>query len=94
MSENTGSEDEAFVVPIGREIDLHTFRPKDIPFVVEDYLLEARQKGFRELRIVHGKGIGYQREVVRKVLALTEFVESFADDLNGNKGATTVILKP
>jgi len=59
------------------------------------YLAEAREKGFRIVRIIHGKGIGVQREIVRGVLAETEFVKGFrsGDELSGGWGATIAELK-
>jgi dsDNA-specific endonuclease/ATPase MutS2 len=76
-------------------IDLHAFAPRDVKAVVESYLQEARKKGFKIVRIIHGKGIGVQRETVRKVLAATDFVESFknGDEFSGNSGATIVRIK-
>lgn len=73
-------------------IDLHAFSPKDVKAVVEAYLLEARKKGFKIVRIIHGKGIGVQREIVRKVLSETDFVRSFktGDEFSGGWGATIV----
>ena len=60
--------------------------------VVEAYLEEARKKGFRLVRIIHGKGIGVQREIVRKVLQKNDFVKKFktADEFSGSWGATIV----
>lgn len=86
---------ESFEMEITDSIDLHHFSPKDIRAVVETYLEEARQKNFSVVRIVHGKGIGIQREIVRKVLAATDFVESFknAPEFSGNWGATIVKFK-
>ena len=52
-------------IPIEDEIDLHAFLPRDIPSVVEEYLREARAKGFREVRLIHGRGTGTQRAIVR-----------------------------
>lgn len=80
------------VLPLGREFDLHTFRPRDIPSVVAEYLWEARQLGYEQVRIIHGRGIGFQRDVVRKVLSETPFVVEFGDDINGNRGATWATL--
>lgn len=76
-------------------IDLHTIQPRDVKRVVEEYLLEAHGKGFRSLRIIHGKGIGVQREIVRTVLARTSFVEDWTDAPPGagGLGATIVRLK-
>ncbi len=73
-------------------IDLHAFRPKDVKAVLEAYLAEARSKGFRFVRIIHGKGIGVQRELTRKVLSETGFVKGFksGDEFSGGWGATVV----
>lgn len=85
---------EPFEMEITDSIDLHAFSPKDVKAVVETYLTEARKKNFRTVRIIHGKGIGVQKEIVRKVLERTDFVESFksAPEFMGNWGATIVKL--
>ena len=82
-------------VPIEDFIDLHTFQPKEIHIVVEEYLYQAVQRGFREVRIIHGRGIGLQREIVRAVLARTPFVISFRDAPpdRGGWGATIAWLR-
>ncbi len=90
---NSSAEDEElFEVEITDSIDLHAFAPRDVKTVVEVYLDEARKKGFQIVRIIHGKGIGVQRETVRKILSETEFVKSFknAPEFSGNSGATIV----
>jgi dsDNA-specific endonuclease/ATPase MutS2 len=90
---------DPFPEPVRLEItdvfDLHTIRPGEVRAVVEEYLREARRKGFRVVRIIHGKGVGVQREVVRSVLARTPFVERFADAPAdaGGWGATVAFLK-
>lgn len=82
-------------VEITDVIDLHTIPPKDVKRVVEEYLIEARAKGFHSVRIIHGKGIGVQREIVRTVLARTPFVDEWTDapPEAGGLGATIVRLK-
>jgi dsDNA-specific endonuclease/ATPase MutS2 len=84
------------VVPIEDEIDLHPFAPQDIPDVVAEYLEAARERGFAEVRLVHGRGTGVQRRIVQGVLARHPRVLSFADAPahRGGWGATIVILKP
>jgi len=82
----------AMVLPIGPELDLHAFAPRDVVSVVSSYLEEARAKGLHEVRIVHGKGIGFQREAVRKLLRDCPFVRTFGDCPRGGKGATLVTL--
>jgi dsDNA-specific endonuclease/ATPase MutS2 len=86
---------ENFELEITDSIDLHAFAPSDVKAVVEAYLDEARKKGFRIVRIIHGKGIGVQRETVRKVLSRTDFVKSFknAPELVKSYGATIVEFK-
>ncbi len=86
---------EPVEIEITDSIDLHAFAPRDVKVVTEAYLSEARKKGFRFVRIIHGKGIGVQRETVRKVLEKTAFVKSFknADELSGNWGATVVTFQ-
>ena len=78
-------------VPIEDSIDLHSFQPKDIPTVVEEYLYQARLKGFHEIRIIHGRGIGVQRTIVQSILKKHPDVLSFADA--DDRGSTTVLLK-
>jgi dsDNA-specific endonuclease/ATPase MutS2 len=82
-------------LPIEDRIDLHPFRPRDVRSVVESYLEEAVEAGFREVRLIHGRGIGVQREIVRSLLAQHPTVESFADAPpgRGGWGATVVRLK-
>jgi dsDNA-specific endonuclease/ATPase MutS2 len=75
-------------------IDLHTIPPKQVKAVVEEYLIEARAHGFKYVRIIHGKGIGVQREIVRKILGRTPFVSSYYDAPPdaGGPGATIAEL--
>lgn len=74
---------DPFPEPVRLEIsdvfDLHTIPPREVRAVVEAYLSEARSAGFTRVRIIHGKGIGVQRETVRRVLARTPFVTHFSD---------------
>lgn len=86
---------EPFEMEITDSLDLHAFVPRDVKSVVETYLSEAYQKGFKVVRIIHGKGIGVQRDTVRKVLAETDFVKSFknAPEFSGNWGATIAEFK-
>jgi dsDNA-specific endonuclease/ATPase MutS2 len=88
------SEDEPLQIPVTDVFDLHTVPPRDVEGVVEEYLLEAHRLGLRALRIIHGRGIGVQREIVRSVLARTPFVASFRDAPAeaGGWGATVVDL--
>jgi len=75
--------------------DLHSVPPRDVKDAVEAYLEEANKLGLKALRIIHGRGIGVQRESVRAVLHRTEFVASYADAPleAGGWGATIVTLK-
>jgi dsDNA-specific endonuclease/ATPase MutS2 len=93
-SHSDPEHDDAFVIPIEDVLDLHTVSPRDIEPVVEEYLLEARKLGLRALRIIHGRGVGVQRETVRRVLARTPFVLDYRDAPMeaGGWGATVVTL--
>jgi dsDNA-specific endonuclease/ATPase MutS2 len=86
---------EPVEIEITDSIDLHAFHPRDTKAVVTEYLKEARKKGFRVVRIIHGKGIGVQREIVRKVLGETGSIRSFKDapEFSGSSGATIVELR-
>jgi len=87
--------DAPIIVPIEDSIDLHSFAPKEIPSVVEEYLREAHRRGFRDVRLVHGRGKGVQRAVVQTLLDGHPLVERFSDALPdaGGWGATVVVLK-
>src|SRR5438132_10418414 len=88
-----------FPEPVEIEItdvfDLHTIPPREVKPVVEEYLREAYGKGFHVVRIIHGKGIGVQREMVRAILTRASFVEDWTDapPEAGGLGATIVRLK-
>ena len=88
-------DDEPLRIPINDVFDLHTVRPQDVKEVVEAYLEEANRLGLKALRIIHGRGIGVQREIVRAVLARMPFVLSFQDAPAeaGGWGATVVTLR-
>ena len=89
-------DDDVAVLPIEDSIDLHAFQPRDVPSVVESYLEAAALKGYREVRLIHGRGKGVQRARVQQLLAESPWVESFADapPLRGGWGATLVWLRP
>lgn len=80
-------------LPIEAEIDLHSFQPKDIPSVVEEYVSAAADAGFREVRLIHGRGRGIQRGIVQAALERHPRVISFADDTASHLGATLAILR-
>ncbi|MBV8705904.1 MAG: Smr/MutS family protein [Acidobacteriaceae bacterium] len=91
-----GFDSEPVSVPITDVFDLHPFAPRDVKAAVEAYLEEAHSLGLTALRIIHGRGIGVQREIVRKVLARTPFILSYSDAPGeaGGWGATIVTLRP
>lgn len=82
-------------IPITDVFDLHSFQPRDVKDAVGAYLEEAHRLGFTALRIIHGRGIGVQRETVRNILARTPFVTGFRDAPleAGGWGATIVTLR-
>jgi dsDNA-specific endonuclease/ATPase MutS2 len=83
-------------IPITEVIDLHAFRPEDYPDLIEDYLAECLRLGFTTVRIIHGKGMGFQRRRVRELLGLNPRVAAFRDapPEAGGWGATVVDLNP
>jgi dsDNA-specific endonuclease/ATPase MutS2 len=83
-------------IPVTDIFDLHSVPPRDVQGVVEAYLEEAHQLGFRDIRIIHGRGIGVQREIVRAALARTSYVTSYGDapPEAGGWGATIARLHP
>ena len=95
MNEPEPPFDDPVVLPIEDHLDLHPFQPKEIASVVEEYLEQCRRAGFREVRLIHGKGKGVQRDIIRSLLQKHPIVESFHDASleAGSWGATIVILK-
>lgn len=80
-------------IPIEESLDLHTFAPRDIPSVVQDYITEAHTAGLRAVRLIHGRGRGIQRGIVQQVLEEHPLVVEFFDDAQSHLGATIAILK-
>ena len=84
--------DDPVEVPIGPELDLHSFAPRDIPSVVEEYLNEAAAHGLTDVRLVHGRGRGVQRGIVQAALERHPLVAEFWDDTASHLGATIARL--
>ena len=86
---------EPIRIPITDVFDLHSIPPRDVQEVVEEYLREAHRLGFKALRIIHGRGIGVQREMVRSIFSRAAFVADFQDAPAeaGGWGATIVTLR-
>jgi DNA-nicking Smr family endonuclease len=82
-------------IPIEDSFDLHSFLPRDVSSAVSDYLEEAQKRGWREVRIIHGKGRGVRRAEVRRSLAVNPLVAEIFDapPERGGSGATIVLLK-
>jgi DNA-nicking Smr family endonuclease len=79
-------------VPIEAEIDLHSFAPRDIPSVVDEYVTAAAEAGLQEVRLIHGRGRGIQRGIVQSVLDRHRLVVEFWDDPAAHLGATIARL--
>ena len=84
---------EPIVVEITDVFDLHTVQPRDVKAVVEEYLVEAHARGFSTVRIIHGKGIGVQRDMVRSILARTPFVFDWTDAPPGAGGLGATVVR-
>ena len=95
MTETDPPFDDPVVIPIDDHLDLHPFQPKEIASVVEEYLAECKEAGFSEVRLIHGKGKGVQRNSIRALLEKLPNIESFHDAPleAGSWGATIVKLK-
>ena len=95
MDQDFPDDSEPLEIPITDVFDLHSVPPRDVKAVIEEYLLEARKRGFKALRIIHGRGIGVQREMVRAILDRTDFVGDYRDAPAeaGGWGATIVTLR-
>ena len=87
--------DAPVIIPIEDSLDLHTFSPKELKAVVEEYLFQCHQKGFKEVRIIHGRGKGVQRKMVRTILEKSPLVLRFEDapPETGGWGATWIQLR-
>jgi len=85
-------DDEPVAIPIEGAIDLHSFAPRDVASVVEDYLEAARDAGFTEVRLIHGRGKGVQRADLHRRLRGHPLVEEFWDAPESRRGATVVRL--
>jgi len=85
-------DDDALPLPIERELDLHAFRPRDIPAVVEEFLTAAQAAGLRDVRLIHGRGRGVQRGIVQAALERHPAVAEFWDDTAAHLGATIARL--
>lgn len=88
--------DEPVALPIEDALDLHSFLPRDVPSVVDEYLRAAHARGFTEVRLIHGRGIGVQRAIVQSLLAAHPLVAAYRDapEERGGRGATLVRLRP
>jgi DNA-nicking Smr family endonuclease len=95
MPEHEDPFPEPVEIPIGDSLDLHYFPPRDIGEIVDAYLEAAAERGFREVRIIHGRGRGVQRHRVHQHLARSPFVERFSEAPadRGGWGATLVWLR-
>jgi len=86
--------EDFIVVKASDTLDLHTFQPKDVSSIVSEFLDGAVAAGFVQIRIIHGKGIGVQRRIVRGILEKHPYVISFGDAIDGaGWGATVVRLR-
>ena len=79
-------------IPIEDSLDLHTFSPREIRSVVEEYVHAAHAAGLREVRLIHGRGRGIQRGIVQSALEADPLVESFWDAPESHLGATVARL--
>jgi DNA-nicking Smr family endonuclease len=85
--------EEPYRIPIEDALDLHAFAPRDIKSVVEDYVNAAHAAGFREVRLIHGRGQGIQRGIVQQALERHPLVEEFWDAAESHLGATVARLR-
>ena len=85
--------DDGHRIPIEDALDLHTFQPRDIPSVVEEYVRAAHAAGLREVRLIHGRGTGVQRGIVQAALERHPLVAAFHDAAESHLGATVAVLR-
>jgi DNA-nicking Smr family endonuclease len=86
-------EDEPVAIPIENAIDLHAFAPRDVISVVDEYLHAAREAGFSEVRLIHGRGKGVQRADIQRLLRSHPLVDRYWDAPESRLGATIVCLR-
>lgn len=86
-------DDDAVRVPIEDAIDLHSFAPRDVIAVVDDYLAAARDAGFSEVRLIHGRGKGVQRADIQRRLRDHPLVDQYWDAPESHLGAIVVRLR-
>jgi DNA-nicking Smr family endonuclease len=84
--------DEPIELPLEDSIDLHTFHPRDVVSVVDEYLRAAHAAGLPLVRLIHGRGKGVQRAAIQRLLAQHELVARFWDAAESHLGATIVAL--
>ena len=87
------ADDEPLKIPIEDAIDLHAFAPRDILSVVDEYLYAAREAGFTEVRLIHGRGKGVQRAAVQRLLRDHPLVAGYSDAAESHLGATLVRIR-
>ena len=90
----TMDDETPHVIPVEGTLDLHTFHPRDIKSVVEEYVTAAHEAGLQEVRLIHGRGTGVQRGIVQAALERHPLVESFHDATETHLGATVALLIP
>jgi DNA-nicking Smr family endonuclease len=92
--DDDAADDAPIEIPITDTLDLHPFRPSEVQDVAREYLLEAHALGLAQVRLIHGRGIGVQRERIRSLLRELDFVIDFhdADASGGGWGSTVVLL--
>ena len=95
LADDDAADGNAVEIPITDTLDLHPFRPAEIRDVARDYLTEAHERGLTRVRLIHGRGIGVQRERIRALLEELDFVADYhdADHTGGGWGATVVLLR-
>ena len=87
------SPDDPVEIPIDDVLDLHSFRPNEIPSLVDAYLTAAHAAGFRLVRLVHGRGTGTQRAIVHSILTRHPLVATYWDAADSHLGATNARLR-
>ena len=95
-NDQSTEDPEPLELPIDGVLDLHTFQPREVKDLLQDYIVACREKGILEVRVIHGKGTGALRRTVHSILSRLPEVISFhlAGAEAGSWGATLVRLRP
>jgi DNA-nicking Smr family endonuclease len=90
MPHKPRSHPETVRLEVNGVLDLHHFKPREVPELVREYLHECKRLGIDEVRIIHGKGKGVLRGIVQEILAADPGVRGFGPAHDGSGWGVTI----